>query len=164
MYVSLFAVIVSFPFIFIYTWSYEFIVMFYLTCLIFLLAGRIGLSAVTGVASWGVAQWGGGSRGAGDLGGAGGSCEGGGSRAVGGSSGAGGSSGGGGSRGAGGSLGGWQWEGGGCKIGGGQQQVNYRLVGFYLYSYSYSFLYELTNSNFQVAMLSPGSTCSELGG
>jgi hypothetical protein len=40
--------------------------MFYLACLIFLLAGHSGLSVVIGTTSWGVAQQGGGSsRGAG---------------------------------------------------------------------------------------------------
>jgi hypothetical protein len=72
-YASLFAVIVSFPLIFIYTFSYQFIVIFYLTCLIFLLAGHNGLSIVIGAASWGAAQRGGGSHGAGDSGGGGGS-------------------------------------------------------------------------------------------
>jgi hypothetical protein len=37
---SLFVVIVSFPFIFIYTCTFEFIAMFYLTYVMFLLAGR----------------------------------------------------------------------------------------------------------------------------
>jgi uncharacterized membrane protein YgcG len=69
---SLFAVIVSFHFIFIYTCSYQFIVMFYVTCLMFLLAGHSGLSAVIGAASWGAAWHGGGSRGAGDSDGGGG--------------------------------------------------------------------------------------------
>jgi hypothetical protein len=53
---SLFIVIVSFPFIVIYTCSYKSIVMLYLTCLMFLLAGHNGLSVVTGVISWGVAR------------------------------------------------------------------------------------------------------------
>jgi hypothetical protein len=53
---SLFAVIVLFPFIFIYTCSYQFIVMFYLTRLMFLLAGYSSLSAAIGVASWGPAR------------------------------------------------------------------------------------------------------------
>jgi hypothetical protein len=57
---SLFAIIVSFVFIFIYTCSYQFIVMFYLTCLIFLLAGHSGLSTAIGAASWGVVGRGGG--------------------------------------------------------------------------------------------------------
>jgi hypothetical protein len=57
---SLFEVIVLFPFIFIYTCSYQFIVMFYLTCLIFLLAGHSGLSTAIGAASWGVVGRGGG--------------------------------------------------------------------------------------------------------
>jgi nitrate reductase NapE component len=51
----LFVVIVSFPFIFVYTCSYQFIVMFYLACLLFLLAGHSGLSAAIGAASWGAA-------------------------------------------------------------------------------------------------------------
>jgi hypothetical protein len=33
--------------------SYQFIVMFYLTCLMFVLAGHNDLSVVIGVASWG---------------------------------------------------------------------------------------------------------------
>jgi hypothetical protein len=49
---SLFTLIVSFPFIFIYTCSYQFIVMFYLTCLMFLLAGHNGFSTATEAASW----------------------------------------------------------------------------------------------------------------
>jgi hypothetical protein len=71
MFASLFVVIVSFPFIFIYTCSYQFIVMFYLTSLMFLLAGHSGLSTMTGPTSWGVARQRGGSRGAGDSGGGG---------------------------------------------------------------------------------------------
>jgi hypothetical protein len=47
-YISLFVVIVSFDFIFIYTGSFEFIIM----CLF---SGHNGLSAAIGVASWGVA-------------------------------------------------------------------------------------------------------------
>jgi hypothetical protein len=72
---SLFVVIVSFPFIFLYTQSYQFIVMFYLTCLIFLLIGHISLLVAIGVASWGAAwRGGGGSRGGRGSHGACGSC------------------------------------------------------------------------------------------
>jgi hypothetical protein len=52
---SLFAVIVSFHFIFNCTCSYQFNVMFYLTYLMFLLAGHIGLLTMIGAASWGAA-------------------------------------------------------------------------------------------------------------
>jgi hypothetical protein len=52
----LFTVIVSFPSIFIYTCSFEFIVIFYLTYVMFLLAGHSGLSAVTTINSLG-ATW-----------------------------------------------------------------------------------------------------------
>jgi hypothetical protein len=102
----LFTVIVSFPSIFIYTCSFEFIVIFYLTYVMFLLAGHNGLLAATGVDSWGAARprttlnsgaahgWRGGS-----------------SRGVAGSCATGGSHGGGGSRGAGGS------REGGCTAG-----------------------------------------------
>jgi hypothetical protein len=64
--------------------------MFYLTCLMFLLAGHNVLSATTRGASWVVAQRGGGSRGAGDSDGGGGSHGVGGSRGAGGSRGIGG--------------------------------------------------------------------------
>jgi hypothetical protein len=47
---SLFALIVSFPFIFIYTCSFEFIAMFYLIYVLFLFPGHSGHSAVTGAA------------------------------------------------------------------------------------------------------------------
>jgi hypothetical protein len=49
---SLFVIILSFPFIFICTCSFEFIVMFYLTYVMFLLVGHSCLSVATGVASW----------------------------------------------------------------------------------------------------------------
>jgi hypothetical protein len=53
---SLFAVIVSFPFIFIYTCSFEFIVMFYLIYVMHLFAGHNRLSIATRATSWG-ASW-----------------------------------------------------------------------------------------------------------
>jgi nitrate reductase NapE component len=53
MFPFLFVVIVLFPFFFIYTRSYQFIVMFSLTCLMFLLSGHSGLLAATEVASCG---------------------------------------------------------------------------------------------------------------
>jgi hypothetical protein len=67
--------------------------MFYLTCLMFLLVGHSGLSAVTGATSWGAVWRGGGSREGGSRG-AGDSHRGGGSRGAGGSRGVGGSRGG----------------------------------------------------------------------
>jgi hypothetical protein len=75
-------VIVSFPFIFIYTSSYQFIVIFYLTCLMFVLAWHSSLSVVTGVAFWCAAQPGGDSCGAGCSRGASGSHGGGGSHGA----------------------------------------------------------------------------------
>jgi hypothetical protein len=52
----LFTIIVQFPFIFIYTCSIQFIVIFYLTYVMFLLTGHRGLSAAIGVDSWGAAR------------------------------------------------------------------------------------------------------------
>jgi hypothetical protein len=52
---SLFVVIVSFPFFFSYTCSFEFIVTFYLTYVMFLFVGHSGLAVVTRVASCGAA-------------------------------------------------------------------------------------------------------------
>jgi hypothetical protein len=49
----LFAVIVSFHFIFIYTCLFEFIVMFYLIYVMFLFAKHNGFSTTTGATSWG---------------------------------------------------------------------------------------------------------------
>jgi uncharacterized membrane protein YgcG len=96
MFASLFAVIVSFHFTFIYTCSFEFIVMFYLIYVMFLFAEHNGLSAAIGADSWVVARPGvaldsgraHGRRGEGS-GGGGGSSGGGGSRGADGSCGAG---------------------------------------------------------------------------
>jgi hypothetical protein len=53
---SLFVVIVSIPFIFICSCSDQFIVMFYLTCLMVLLARHSGHLTAIGAATWGATR------------------------------------------------------------------------------------------------------------
>jgi hypothetical protein len=58
MFASLFVIIVLFPFIFIYTCSFEFIVMSYLIYVMFLFVGHNDLSAMTGAVSCGATRLG----------------------------------------------------------------------------------------------------------